>query len=327
VQLTISRPNAVAGAVVTVNNATFDVTLGKRQRTSKLDLAVLCSLGTDFLIELPRDADVTLLTHNQKTIPVRKVANSVAVPLQPGAQSIALEWKSNLVLGANARAERVHLPAEVANIHTTIYVPENRWILWANGPLRGPAVRFWIILACALLAAMVLGRIHFTPLRIIEWTLLIIGLTQVPFVAALTVILWLFFLQWRGGQSFKSLTSDRHNFLQVILIALTAASLGILIFAVGAGLLGSPEMFVSGNGSDRFSLRWFQARSDGTLPTPGCISISIWWYRFAMLLWALWLALALLRWLRWGWQNFSAGGIFRRAPRPAAVPPPLPTQR
>ena len=45
-----------------------------------------------------------------------------------------------------------------------------------------------------------------------------------------------------------------------------------------------------------------------------------------LLLWALWLALAVIRWLRWGWENFSQGGIFRNAPRPATVPPPLPTR-
>ena len=35
-------------------------------------------------------------------------------------------------------------------------------------------------------------------------------------------------------------------------------------------------------------------------------------YRSLMLLWALWLALALLRWLSWGWQCFSKGGVWKR---------------
>jgi hypothetical protein len=46
------------------------------------------------------------------------------------------------------------------------------------------------------------------------------------------------------------------------------------------------------------------------------ISISVWFYRLLMLAWALWLAAALLRWLHWGWSQFSHGGgwkrIFRR---------------
>jgi hypothetical protein len=100
-------------------------------------------------------------------------------------------------------------------------------------------------------------------------------------------------------------------------------------------LLGTPEMFITGNQSFRTTLRWFQARSGPLLPQPGCLSISIWWYRLAMLGWALWLATSLISWLRSGWQNFTTGGISRplTSPKPHAEPhsepstqpPPLPT--
>jgi hypothetical protein len=47
-----------------------------------------------------------------------------------------------------------------------------------------------------------------------------------------------------------------------------------------------------------------------------------------MLAWALWLALALLRWLRWGWESLTAGGGWRPlrrppAPIPASAPAPV----
>ena len=45
---------------------------------------------------------------------------------------------------------------------------------------------------------------------------------------------------------------------------------------------------------------------------------------YLMLVWALWLAAALLRWLRLAWVRFSTGGCFRRgAKKKPAVPPPL----
>ena len=203
-------------------------------------------------------------------------------------------------------------------------MPNDRWVLWAQGPRRGPAVRFWGILLCSLLAAIALGRIAKSPLRTIEWMLLVIGLTQVPLIAGLVVIGWLFFLAWRGTPAFLQSSGVYYNVLQVVLIGLTMAALGILFTAVGEGLLGSPEMFITGNGSTQTALRWFQARSENLLPRPGCVSISIWWYRFSMLAWALWLAAALIRWLRTGWQNFSSGGFFRRKPVPQPAPPPLP---
>jgi hypothetical protein len=43
-----------------------------------------------------------------------------------------------------------------------------------------------------------------------------------------------------------------------------------------------------------------------------------------MLAWALWLAAALIRWLKWAWTQFSEGGCWKRMARKEKVPPPLP---
>jgi hypothetical protein len=323
-QLAVSRPEAIAGATVTVNNGKHEIALGKRQRVSKLDLSVRTSLGEDFLVDLPANAEITSLVQNGKAIPVRKDGTKLVIPLQPGEQSISVGWKINSPLSFYSAAEQVRLPVPSANIETVMRVPSDRWILWTDGPLRGPAVRFWSILVCALIAAWVLGRLSISPLRSVEWMLLAVGLTQVPLPAALVVIGWLFFLAWRGRASFLRLPAWGFNLLQLFLIAITAAALVIFVAVVAAGLLGNPEMFILGNGSDRTLLRWYQARSDTELPTPGCASISIWWYRFLMLAWALWLATSLIRWLRWAWDQFSSGGSFRRMGKKALTPPPLP---
>jgi hypothetical protein len=326
VELAVSRPEAIPGATVTVLGGTHEIALGKRQRVSKLDLSLRCSLGEDFLVDLPADAEVTSLAHNGEAIPVRKDGSRLIIPLRPGEQSISIGWKINAPLGFRATAGEIRLPVESANINTFMRVPDNRWILWAYGPLRGPAVRFWSILVCALIAAWVLGRISLSPLRSFEWMLLAIGLTQVPLPAALAVIGWLFFLAWRGRASFLGLPPWGYNFLQIVLILLTAAALAVFVAVVAEGLLGNPEMFIVGNGSSGTLLRWYQARSDVILPRPACISVSIWWYRLLMLAWALWLAASLIRWLRWAWQQFSKGGCFRRMGKKAITPPPVPTQ-
>ena len=327
VELAVSRPEPIAGATVTVLGGTHEIALGQRQRISKLDLSLRSSLGEDFLVELPADADVTSLSRNGEMIPVRKDGTKLVVPVRPGQQSLSVAWKITAPLGFRAEAEDVRLPVPSANINTVVRVPDDRWILWADGPQRGPAVRFWSILVCALLAAWVLGRISLSPLRTFEWILLAIGLTQVPLPAALVVIGWLFCLVWRGRGSFLGLPPWSYNLLQIFLIALTAAALVIFVVVVAQGLLGNPEMFIVGNGSSRNVLRWYQARSDTMLPRPGCLSVSIWWYRFLMLAWALWLAASLIRWLRWAWNQFSAGGCFRRMGGRAQTPPPIPTQR
>ena len=329
IELAVSRPEAIAGATVTVSRATHELALGKRQRTSQLGLSLRCSLGEDFLVELPADAEVTSLVHDGNAIPVRKEAGKLVIPVHPGEQNVAIGWKRNVKLEPRAATDDVRLPVESANIQTTITVPEDRWVLWASGPQRGPAVRFWGILICSLLAAVALGRMARSPLKSLEWMLLVIGLTQVPLAAALAVVGWLFFVAWRGSDVFQRQRNWTYNTLQVVLIALTVSALGILISAVGEGLLGRPEMFVTGNDSTPTALHWFKDRSDNLLPSCACVSISIWWYRLFMLVWALWLAMALIRWLQLGWKNFGAGGYFRRKPKAKPtppVPPPVPTK-
>ena len=46
-------------------------------------------------------------------------------------------------------------------------------------------------------------------------------------------------------------------------------------------------------------MRWFQDRTHGSLPTAMVISVPMLVYRGAMLAWSLWMALSLLRWLKW----------------------------
>ncbi len=330
VELAISRPDAIAGATVTVNRATHEIALGDRQRVSKLSLALRCSLGEDFLIDLPADAEITSLTLAGKEIPVRKDGSRVIIPVRPGDQAVVLAWKRNVDLNARVRSDAIKLPVESANATTIITIPPSRLTLWAGGPQVGPAVRFWGILLCSLIGAVILGRLPRSPLRTFEWMLLFVGLTQVPLVPGLIVIGWLFFMTWRGQESFQRLKPNEHNALQVLLAFATALALGTILLAVREGLLGIPEMFITGNGSRQTVLRWYQARCDTILPQPWLLSISIWWYRFFMLAWALWLGAALIRWLRGGWDNFSSGGIFRKpppTPKPdPTTPPPLPAK-
>jgi hypothetical protein len=324
VEIAISRPEPIAGATATVGRGTHSLTIGRRQRTSQLDLSVRSSIGQDFLVELPAEAQITALNLGGRPLPVRKEGPRVVVPITPGDQEISLAWKIDQELAPTVRGEAVRLPVDAANLSTTMRVPENRWVLWAHGPQQGPAVRFWVVLLCALLAAWALGRAPASPLRTHEWALLTIGLTQVPLVAALFVIGWLFLLAWRGRETFPTVRPILFNLLQVLLIGLTAIALGILVFAVGEGLLGDPQMFIRGNGSSRAMLEWYQARVPESLPQPGFVSVSIWWFRLLMLLWALWLAAALIRWLKWAWVSFSTGGAFRGRVKAVAVPPRMP---
>ncbi len=328
--ITVSRPKAVEGSAVTIDSADYLLKPGRRQRTSTLTLSLRTSLGEDFAIGLPTGAEVVSLTHVDRSIPIRKEGGAVVVPLRPGAQTIKLEWRRPGEDKGWTRADPVMLPVESANVRTLIRPTNDRWLILTDGPLRGPAVRFWGVFAFILIAAFVLSRVPGTPLSLLEWLLLSLGLTQIPVYLSLMVVAWLFLIRWRGSPGFQNLRPGYYNLCQGILIFLTLISLGIFIGIASSGLLGDPEMYVAGNGSTASYLQWFTARSPAELPQPGYWAISIWWFRLAMLLWALWLASALVRWLRRGWKNSAKGGHFKpfpkRAVKKAPSPPELPKQ-
>ena len=85
-------------------------------------------------------------------------------------------------------------------------------------------------------------------------------------------------------------------------------------------------MHVTGNGSSAFDLRWFADQSTGMLPRVGVLSVSLWFYKLAMLAWALWLANALIGWLRWAFDAWSAGGYWRPRELKGATPPQFPPE-
>jgi len=103
-------------------------------------------------------------------------------------------------------------------------------------------------------------------------------------------------------------------------------AIGTLVGAVQQGLLGAPEMQITGYGSYGSQLNWFADRSGGPLPTGFVLSLPVWVYRLAMLAWALWLALACLRWVTWAWGSYATGGFWHPAPKvePLRKPPPIP---
>jgi hypothetical protein len=171
-------------------------------------------------------------------------------------------------------------------------------------------VLFWSYIVMLVIAALVLGRFRGTPLRTHQWFLLGLGLSPLPVPAAMVVVGWILVLAWRRQR--PGLSSGWFNVRQLILAGWTVIALGCLIGAITAGLLGQPDMQIEGNGSYRWTLQWFQDRTNGGVPRPWVVAVSMWWYRGAMLAWALWLAWSLIRWLPWAWQSFAAGGYWKK---------------
>ena len=96
---------------------------------------------------------------------------------------------------------------------------------------------------------------------------------------------------------------------QVAFALLTVVAIFALVAGIRSGLLGTPEMVIAGTQSYGNTLHWFSDRSGANLPQANVISLPIWIYRTAMLLWALWLAWAVTRWLCQAFAAWTNGGI------------------
>jgi hypothetical protein len=319
VRMSIKRPDAAPGKTLTVQRAWHHLALGARQQNSELGLDLESSLGGEFAIELPASAVVREVKLQGASLPVRKEGDRYLIGLQPGPQKVELKWSIDEKLEMRAGFPPVKIPADAANITSSLSVPESRWILWTSGPERGPAVRFWAVLAFACCLAIGLGLIPGSPLKMREWLLLAIGLTQLHFIGGLFIVCWLFLLRHRGRRRPEDLHWFYFNLFQLFLILLTAVAMILFVVVVSRGLLGSPEMFIAGQGSWYNQLNWFAPAAGADLPQPGVITVSIWFYRLLMLFWALWLANSLIRWLKAGWTSFSSGGVWRSRPKVVAA--------
>jgi hypothetical protein len=318
--LAIERPEGSGGATLTIDRSRLALAPGLRATDAKLTLALRSSQGGQHAIVLPDAAELTSLRVGGEPQPLRQEGARVPLTLAPGAREVELGWREPRGASVLFRGSAVDLGATSVNAHVELAVPENRWVLFAEGPRLGPSVMFWSTLAIVAGLAWLLGRGTWTPLRARHWLLLGIGLTQAPLAASLPVVACLFALGVRGraAERVRALRPWRFRLLQLGLVLLTLAASGALVVAIQNGLLGTPEMRIEGNGSDSSTLRWYVDRAGQPLPEPWVVSLSLGWYRLAMLAWSMWLALSLVAWARWAFAQWSAGGMFRAEPRPGA---------
>lgn len=310
VTIEITRPPAVPGRTITLDSARLEMTPGRRFTRSVLDLDLRSSKGGHHQIELPAQANLQAVRIDGKSLPIRQDGRLVAVPLQPGSQAIQVQWQQLADSLIRLKGPKVNVGGEAVNAAVTFRMPDSRWILFAGGPKLGPAVLFWSYILVVVLIAVGLGKTDIAPLRTHHWFLLGVGLTQVPSPIAVLIVGWLLALGYRCRMRplDKALA---FNILQLLLAALTLASLIGLYTAIERGLLGIPDMQIAGNHSTRLQLHWTQDRIDGFLPSPWVVSLPLWTYRLLMLTWSLWLAFSLVSWLRWGWGCFSRQQLWK----------------
>jgi len=323
VVIDLLRPSGISGQTLTIDNSSYQLRPGLRATDATVAFSLRSSRGGEHVLRLPEGAVLESVIVNGTPQPLRKQARNVTLSIVPGLQNVELAFRLPQGIASAFRVPPFDFGTKTVNATTSIRLSDSRWVLFAHGPRLGPAVLFWSLLLVLVLLAYGLGRIPWVPLKRYEWMLLAIGLSQIPLPAAAWVIGWLVALGFRRAHP-----AQRPYFFdlgQLALVGWTLTALAILVYAVQQGLMGTPDMQIQGNGSSSELLQWFDDRTGPIPEQPYVLSVPMLAYRGVMLSWALWLAVSLLRWLRWGWLSFSSDGLWKRHPKrkpelPVAAP-------
>ena len=320
--LTVKQPGAMQGAQRAIDAVGLQSDVGQHAATHTLQLTLRGSQGGDHVITLPAGAQVLGVVRDDAPLNLRAQDGKLTLPLTPGVHRFEIRFRTDTVPGTLTHTPPIALGLTAANVSLAMSLPESRWLLATWGPPAGPAVLYWGELIVMILVAFVLSRSGRTRLKFHDWLLLGLGFSTFSWSALIVVVAWLFAFDWRSREA-QPRNESVFNLSQIGLALLTLVALASLISAVPQGLLGSPDMHVTGNGSTAQALRWFADRSADALPQGTAFSVPLWVYKLLMLAWALWLANALIGWLRDAFSAWTKGGYWRNSPKPAvaAAPP------
>ena len=299
------------------------MTPGVRLERAHLTLQARSSREESLVLGLPEGVNVQEVTLDGAVRPWRPAEGRLRITLPAGSHRVEVRWHQDRGMAVAYVLPRVALPGSAANTHLVLNLPPNRWLLFVRGSSWGPSVMFWAYLIFALLVASVLGRIPGSPLTSRQWALLALGLSQISAVGALIVAGFFLALSWRQRRPLERAVF--FNVLQIGLVLWALVAAILLYHAIETGLLFRPDMQVAGNGSTGTELRWYADRIVDVTPTAGVVSLPLWVYRGAMLLWALWLASSMVRWVVWAWRAFTERGAWHVQPPSSKKPPVEPS--
>jgi hypothetical protein len=311
--LAISRPNAVQGEALAIDSVNLKIDQGTR--TSKLELAFnyRSTRGGEHVIDLPANYQLKEVKTDGRLINLQPESNQLAIPISPGTHNIKITMRSNIENSIAFSPPEINLKAPSSNITTQVKVSNQRWILWAKGPLLGPAILYWGELLAFVLIALLLARVKFSPLNTVQWLILGLGLSLNNWGVLVLIALWFSSItasQYRP----KEIKSSWFNLSQLCLYIFSAVAITSLIAVVPISLFSHPSMGIEGYQSYGNTLTWFADKADGQLPAVTVLSVSVWFYKAIMLVWVIWLSTSILSWVKWAWKTIGIHGYWQSIP-------------
>ncbi len=305
----VLRPQATKGNYVTIDEASLNYKPGSANSLSELKLTIRSNQGGQYSFKLPEGARLAKLEIDNREQLISATNGVLKLPLHPGSQNIDINWKQEDGLSFITKSPGFVLENGSSNQSIRMEIPYNRWALWLGGPQVGPSILLWGMLLVMALVAYGLGRTQLTPLQSYEWVLLSLGICTLSMWTFILVAAWLLALNQRG--KLTTIAKSWHfKFLQIGLFLLSIIALISLVTTLPDGLLSSPDMHILGPQTYGDSFYWYQDQSAAEFPKAWVISLPVWCYKVVILMWSLWLAASLMKWLRWAWQQLSVHGLW-----------------
>ncbi len=321
IELTKLEP--VPGQSLTIDSVKADYHIGEGYNRLQLQTRIRTSQGGPHPITPPEGAILKQMKRNGRPLPLSADAKTISLPLQPGSQSVELEWRlpanrqtgwlASIIKPFRVQFPSIDLHADTTNIDLFVHLQPRCWLLLTGGPRLGPAVLMWSLIAAVALIAIILGKFATSPLSTRQWMLLGIGLITLDAITCVLVSAW--FIALEARRRYHPAKPWLFNLIQLLLVVWTLIVFVSFFRAVAQGLLGIPDMQIAGNGSDQELLHWTQDRAGRILPRPWVIACSIYLYRAAMFAWSLWLAANLFSWAKWAMEAFRIDGIWKKRNR------------
>ncbi|MDR1026767.1 MAG: hypothetical protein LBL47_05135 [Lactobacillus sp.] len=314
-EIDVYRSNSAEGEVITFDKVDYTLSYGRSIVSMDVNARARSSEGGSHEIILPKGAEVKDLKIDGQNYPVSMKDNSLVVPMNNGETIIS--FRAEMVKSDRNiwSFPKIDLKAPAVNIYQSLNVAKDRWVLFASGPSKGPAVLFWSQIPLWLLLAFVLAKSKLTEVKGWQWFILLTGLSQSRMLFSIIVVTWFVIMGVREKYSDKL---KMKKLVQLIIPVLSLMFVYCLIKGISNGLLGTWDMKITGNGSfyqwrdgGMWVLKWYQDAVAGILPSPYVVSLPLWAYRTLMVLWSIWLAFSFVRWFKWGAKAYQKDGMWK----------------
>ncbi|MDD4556930.1 MAG: hypothetical protein PHE89_06375 [Alphaproteobacteria bacterium] len=300
------KPNNVDGYILTFDKVTYELSQGRGSMDVFMRLNFRASDSGVHSIVLPNDFEVTEVLVGGVSYPITVNENKLTLPVIQGQNNVDFKGTMKKPIGVIMSFPKFDLNAPAVNIEQFASVPLSRWVLFVSGPVKGPVVLFWSTVAAWILFSLLLSRVKIIPLGFVSWFILLIGLTQVNSIFSLVVITWFVALGLRDAFS-EQLSGKK--LIQIIIPCLTFIFVFSLFKGIYNGLLGHWNMKIVGDSvqaaASYVKLGWYQDAVMGELPSPKVFSLPVWVYRLVMVVWATWLSISFVKWMKWGFKAYT----------------------